>query len=144
MFPFLIDDAGPKGLSSAQYCKTLGTNRLDTRGQIKTLERKGLVQTYMKHDGRQKTAYYVAKRYQIKDPVPYVPDRHHMKKELNQKNSRKAVLTERQLARRNIIVDYVNENGIVVDRHRIYRCVKVLKKMSFVFLLFGFQAYTRC
>ena len=69
---FLIDDAGPKGLSSAQFSKTLGIRKLDTRGQIKTLERKGLVQTYMKHDGRQKTAYYVAKRYQIKDPVPYI------------------------------------------------------------------------
>ena len=120
---FFIDDAGPKGLSSAQFSKTLGIRKLDTRGQIKTLERKGLVQTYMKHDGRQKTAYYVAKRYQIKDPVPYIPDRHH-KKEVYEKNSRKAVLTERQLARRNIIMDYVNDNGIVTDRHKIYRIIR--------------------
>ena len=113
-----IDDAGPKGLSASEYSKKLGIRKLDTRGQIKTLERKGLVQTYMKHDGRQKTAYYVAKRYEIKDPLPFIPDRHH-NKEIS--FSRKVVLTERQLARRKLIVDFVNEHGIIVDRHRIYR-----------------------
>ena len=117
----VIDEAGPRGLSATEFGQKFGLRKLDTRGQIKTLERRKLVHTYMKDVGRQKTAYYVAKRFAVKDPVPNRPEREKHEKNKKVGNSRKEVMTERQIERRKKIIEFVNNHSIIPDPHKIYR-----------------------
>ena len=58
-----IDDAGEEGLSAAEFAKKLGLNKLDTRSQLKYLEKFDLVDPYMTDSKRQRLTRYVAKRY---------------------------------------------------------------------------------
>ena len=60
----VIDDAGPNGISAIELSKKLGIDKYSTRAVIKNIDRRKIVDTYMKDDGRQKTSHYVAERYQ--------------------------------------------------------------------------------
>ena len=75
----------------------------------------------MKDVGRQKTAYYVAKRFEVKDAVPNRPEREKHEKNLKAGNSRKEVMTERQIERSKKIIEYVTNHSIIPDPHKIYR-----------------------
>ena len=98
----------------------MGTKKLSTRAIIKNIDRRNIVDVFMKDDGRNKTSFYVAKRFQNESAKwQNVPT-------INERNrpvgtpSRQHTITERQLTRINYVMEMVEQSVIVDDPVKIY------------------------
>ena len=118
-----IDKAGPSGLSSLEFRKKLGLSKLDARSQLKYLERRNLVDPYMKDIKRQKTTYFVAKRFKNENALIQKCPKLNLNHDINRpaKNKRQSVTTEKAMYRKNLIVEFVKACKVVDDPFKIYR-----------------------
>ena len=123
----VIDAAGPTGLSSLEFRRKLSLSKLDARSQLKYLERRNLVDPYMKDIGRQKTTYYVAKRFKntsaLKQNCPKLDPFHNKVSKINRKNRRQSIMTEKQISRKKAIIEFITAKKVVEDPFKIYRHV---------------------
>ncbi|XP_063221021.1 general transcription factor 3C polypeptide 1 isoform X2 [Bacillus rossius redtenbacheri] len=60
----VVDRAGPKGLSQIELGQAMGLTKLQARGTLRNLLKRGLVSIYMNDVGRQRVSRYVSLRYE--------------------------------------------------------------------------------
>lgn len=120
-----VDEAGPEGISGLAFMRKLNMTKYDARSCLKLLERRQLVDLYMKDYKRQKTCFYVAKRYKnemaLTQKCPSARDKSNAK--LPVTSRRQNVITEKTLKRRKMVMEFVNGLLVVDDQAKIFRHV---------------------
>ena len=124
----VVDDAGPEGMTSRTLGLKMNLNRFSLRSILKNLERRGVIEFYMRDQGRQKTTHYVSKRHKNDQAEKQnKPETNNWARHSRSDGAptRNQTVTEKQENRIKMVMEFINERKVVTQLYEIYKYITV-------------------